>query len=232
MRVNSISIVIPVFNERNTIVEIIKRVKKSNTLGLKKEIIIVDDGSNDGTSDTLKRLVDKNIKTIYLRKNRGKGFALRSGFKQVTGDIVLVQDSDLEYHPKDYPKLIRPFINDGAMAVYGSRELSGKNKHSSVLFHAGGRFVTLITNMLYGANLTDEATGYKAFDKKLLNRLPLKCERFEFCPEVTGHILKRGIAIREVPISYYRRHHNEGKKIKAKDGIEAIWTLLKVRFSK
>ena len=232
MGVNSISIIIPVFNERNTIVEIINRVKNSNTLGLKKEIIIIDDGSNDGTTNTLKQVRGKNVKTIYLKKNRGKGFALRTGFKQAAGDIVLVQDSDLEYHPKDYPKLIRPFIDDGAKVVYGSRELSGKNKHSSIFFHAGGRLVTLLTNILYGSNLTDEATGYKAFDKKLLKKLPLKCQKFEFCPEVTGLVLKKGIAIREVPISYYRRHHNEGKKIKAKDGFEAIWTLLKIRFTR
>ncbi|KKQ95047.1 MAG: Glycosyltransferase, group 2 family [Candidatus Woesebacteria bacterium GW2011_GWA1_39_11b] len=158
MRAKSISIVIPVFNERKTIVEIFIRVKKSNTLGLNKEIIIVDDGSTDGTTNILKQVGGKNAKIIYLKKNRGKGFALRTGFKRATGDIILVQDSDLEYHPKDYPKLIRPFIDDGETVVYGSRELLGKNKHSSIFFHAGGRLVTLVTNILYGSATTGEAT--------------------------------------------------------------------------
>lgn len=230
MGLKKISIVIPVYNERRTVSEILKRVTKSDTLGLKKEIIIVDDGSTDGTSDILDRIVNKNIIKIFFEKNKGKGYALRKGFEEVTGDIVLIQDSDLEYHPKDYPKLIRPFIDGEARVVYGSRELSGKNKHSSILFHAGGKLITLITNMLYGSSLTDEATGYKIFETKLLKKLPLTCQRFEFCPEVTGHLLKNGIEIKEVPISYFRRYHNEGKKIKAIDGIEAIWTLIKVKF--
>ncbi len=232
MKAKKISIVIPVYNEKNTVFEIINRVKESNTLSLKKEIIVVDDGSNDGTPEILKKIGGKNLKIIYLDKNHGKGFALRAAFRKATGEIILVQDADLEYHPKDFPQLIRPFLNKKASVVYGSREISGKNKHSSILFHAGGRLLTLITNTLYGSHLTDEATGYKAFRKGVLLKLPLKCQRFEFCPEVTALLLKKGIPITEVPVTYHRRHHNEGKKLKAHDGISAIWTLVRLRFLK
>lgn len=229
--IRSISIVIPVFNEKNTIKKIIDRVVKSNTLGLKKEIIIIDDGSTDGTSKVLRSIKQKGVFTIFHKKNKGKGAALRTGFKRANGNIIIVQDADLEYDPKDYPKILRPFFNKNVSVVYGSRELSGKNLHSSVVFHAGGRLITTATNLLFNANLTDVPTGYKAFKKELLKKIPLKCNKFEFCPEVTAHILKMGVKIKEVPITYVARHRHEGKKIKAKDGLEALYTLLRVKFS-
>lgn len=227
----TISIVIPVYNEEVTVLKIIDRVLKAPVLGLKKEIIIIDDGSTDNTSKILKKIKDKDLKIYSLRKNNGKGTALRYGFKKTKGDIILVQDADLEYHPKDYHKIIKPFIKNKALVVYGSREISGKNIQSSRMFHIGGRLVTAVTNLLYSSSLTDVPTGYKAFRKDVLMSLPLKCKRFEFCPEVTAHVLKRKIRIMEVPISYFPRTKKEGKKINASDGIEAIWTLLKVRIS-
>ena len=229
--ISTISIVIPVYNEKNTIGKIIGKVLGSDTLGLKKELIIIDDGSTDGSADVLKKYQNKKIKILFHKENGGKGVALRHGFKEATGEIILVQDADLEYHPKDYPKIIRPFLKGNVKAVYGSRDLSGKNRHSSIFFHAGGRLVTSFTNFLFKSNLTDEATGYKAFNAEFLKSLPLKCKRFEFCPEVTALTLKRNASILEVPISYSARHRREGKKIKAKDGIEAIWTLVRIKLT-
>lgn len=227
----TISIIIPVYNEESSIEKVIKRVLKANTLGYQKEIIIVDDGSTDNTTKLLKKIKNNRIKKLFHNKNKGKGAALRYGFSKAKGQIILVQDADLEYHPKDFPKIIRPFLKNNVKVVYGSRELSGKNKHSSIFFHAGGRLVTLVANFLFAASITDEATGYKAFDARLLKSLPLKCQRFEFCPEVTALLLKRGEIIHEVPITYSARHHGQGKKIKAYDGLEAIWTLLRIKFN-
>jgi glycosyltransferase involved in cell wall biosynthesis len=227
----SITIVIPVYNEKNTIKKIIDRVTQASTLGLKKEIIVVDDGSTDGTTKTLRSLKQKGLKILYHKRNKGKGAALRFGFKVATGDLVVVQDADLEYDPKDYSKIIRPFINENALVVYGSRELSGKNRHSSIIFHAGGRLVTNTANLLFGSHLTDVPTGYKAFRKEILQKIPLKCNKFEFCPEVTAHLLKNGVKIKEVPINYVARHRREGKKIRAKDGVEALYTLFKVKLT-
>lgn len=230
MSYRKVSILIPVYNEEETIQEIITSVINSDTLGLKKEIIVVDDGSSDKTRKILSKLKHKNLSVFKHKINKGKGAAIRTGIKNTTGDIILIQDADLEYHPKDYPKILKPFLKNKAKVVYGSRELSGKNVHSSAIFHAGGRLVTYITNLFFGSNLTDEATGYKVFDGNLLKEIPLKCNGFEFCPEVTGHVLKKGVKIFEVPIKYSARHRGEGKKIKAKDGVEAILTLLRVRF--
>lgn len=227
----SLSIVVPVYNEESTINTILNRVIKANTLGLQKEIIVVNDGSTDSTRQVLKKINHNNLRVFNFKDNRGKGAALRRGFSKSTGDIILVQDADLEYYPKEYPILLKPFLNGKASVVYGSRELSGKNKHSYAFFHLGGKIVTRFTNLLYGSNLTDEPTGYKAFRREVLLDLPLKCKRFEFCPEVTSHILKRGIEIVEVPISYSPRKKEEGKKINAKDGAEAMWTLLRVKFT-
>lgn len=230
-RMKTVSIVIPVFNEENTIEEIIKRVLAADTLNLRKEIIIIDDKSTDKTRNILKKIKHKNIKVLKHSKNLGKGAALRTGFKKVTGQIVIVQDADLEYHPKEFNKLLKPIVEKKTKVVYGSRELSGKNTHSSAIFHAGGRLVTLATNFLFGSNLTDEATGYKVFETDFLKSIDLKCNKFEFCPEVTAHALKRKEKIIEVPIKYSPRHRAEGKKIKAWDGIEAIWTLIKVKLA-
>lgn len=224
----SVSIIIPVFNERRTIEKIIDRVLLADTLGLSKEIILVDDGSTDDTRAIISKLHKSGLKKLLLDKNYGKGYALRQGFSIATGDIVIVQDADLEYNPDDYPVLLSPFLAQGAKVVYGSRELN-INKHSYPVFFIGGKIVTLTTKLLFGGRLTDVPTGYKAFDRLLLKKIPLKCMRFEFCPEVTAEILKREIRITEVPIRYKPRRIEDGKKIKWQDGIEAIITLVRVR---
>lgn len=231
MKLNKISIIIPAYNEEKTIKKVVYSVINSNTLGLKKEIIVVSDGSTDETSTILRKINSKLLRIIINSKNKGKGHALRTGFKKATGDIILIQDADLEYNPKDYVKIIRPFLKSNVKVIYGSREITGKNKHSSVFFHAGGRMVTGFTNLLFNSKLTDVPTGFKVFKKDLLSKINLTCIRFEFCPEVTAKILKKGIHIKEVPITYKARHRSEGKKINWIDGIEAIWTLFKIKFN-
>lgn len=225
-----LSIIIPVFNEQSTVRKVISQVYRADSCGLKKEVIIIDDGSWDQTPRLLEKEKFRGLNIISHKKNRGKGWAIRNGLKSATGDIILIQDADLEYSPKDYPKLLAPFLKDAALVVYGSRELSGENHHSYLSFHAGGKMVTILTNLLYGSNLTDVPTGYKLFRKEVLNKLPLRCKRFEFCPEVTARILKNKIPIIEVPIGYNARTREEGKKIKARDGIEAFWTLVRYKF--
>lgn len=228
-RYEKLTIIIPVFNERPTIETILEKVRRANTLGLEKEIIVIDDGSTDGTTEILRNYHHQDVIALFHDHNQGKGTAVRTGIKNATGDLILIQDADLEYHPEEYPKLIKPFINDGALVVYGSRELSGQNRPSSLFFYVGGRTVTTITNFLYGSHLTDVPTCYKAFRRAVIADLPLRCQRFEFCPEVTAQILKRKIPIIEVPISYSARSKQAGKKIRFRDGVEAIWTLLRCR---
>jgi len=223
-----ISVVIPVFNEKKTIREIVKRVSE---VPLEKEIIITDDFSKDGTREILKNEYEKRkgFKIFYHDKNRGKGAAIRTGLKGVTGDIIIIQDADLEYNPQDYVKLIKPIMNKETEVVYGSRFLGNKNKHIYNLNMLAVKILTLMANVLYNARITDEPTGYKVFTKKAINSVTLTCNRFEFCPEVTAKIRKKGYKIKEVPISYSARSIKEGKKIGWKDGIQAIWTLLKYR---
>ena len=224
-----LSIIIPVYNEAATLVEIIRRVRAT---GLVYEIIVVDDGSVDGTPDVLSQLEQSGEPPLRLfrhERNRGKGAAMRTGLEAVTGDLVLVQDADLEYDPADYAALLAPFAADTVQVVYGSRNLR-RNPRSSFSFYWGGRLLSWITNWLYGARITDEATGYKLIKTDLLRSLGLETDGFEFCPEVTGKLLRRGIPIIEVPIAYYPRSWDEGKKIQWQDGLIAIWTLLKYRF--
>jgi len=226
-----LSIIIPVFNERTTISTLIAKVFAADIGRVEKEVVVVDDGSNDGTDTVL-----KNMSGIVLsrhNKNMGKGSAIRTAIPITTGDIILIQDADLEYDPRDYLSLIQPIVDGRAEAVYGSRQLKKSNyKHSGILFFVGGISLTLLTNLLFpSARLTDEATCYKVFRGELLRDLQLTCKRFEFCPEVTCKILRRGIKILEVPINYYPRGIAEGKKIRLRDGIAAIWTLIRYRFS-
>ncbi len=228
-----LSIIIPVFNEKNTVAEILKKIETAD-LGVEKEIIIVDDFSTDGTREILKTAENK-FKVFYHDRNYGKGMALRTGFKEMTGDLAVIQDADLEYDPNDFKILLNKIVDEDLQVVYGSRRLNRsylKGRHSGHLFAIGGILLTWLTNFLYGTNITDEPTCYKMFRTDLLKNIDLKCVRFEFCPEITAKIAKQGIKIQEVPISYYPRRKNEGKKINWKDALEAVWTLLKYRFKK
>lgn len=231
-KINKLSIVIPVFNEVKTIEKIINRVFDLDLGKIKKEIIVVNDGSTDGTLDVLKGLEKKyTIKIVNHLKNCGKSCALRSGFKKVTGDVVTIQDGDLEYNPNDFVKMLKKMSETNVRVVYGSRRLNKKNvKYSALSFYIGGMFLNHMVKILYGGNITDEATCYKMFENELLKGIKLKSKRFEFCPEVTAKILKRGIKIFEVPIFYHPRSVTQGKKIKLRDFFEAVWVLVKYRF--
>lgn len=223
-----LSIIIPVYNEEKTILKLLKEVFASK-ISLKKEIICVDDGSSDNTVNVLKRV--HGIKLVIHKKNQGKGAAIRTGIKKATGGIILIQDADLEYDPNDYSSLIKPILDGKTDVVYGSRRLMQDNKqHSGFSYFIGGVGLTIIANALYNINITDEPTCYKVFKSQVLKNINLKCSRFEFCPEVTAKIAKKKILIYEVPIHYYPRSANEGKKIKWNDGFEAVWTLIKYRF--
>lgn len=224
-----LSVIIPVYNEKKTLPKLLKKIEGVKSIN--KEIIIVDDGSEDSTRDFLKKVKDK-YKVIFHEKNKGKGTAIRTGLKHATGDIVIIQDADLEYDPNDYNKLIKPIIEGKANVVYGSRRLQKqKEEYANIGFYIGGITINLIANILYpNLHITDEATCYKVFKADVIKNLNLKCKRFEFCPEVTAKLAKRKIKIMEIPISYHPRSVEEGKKINWKDGIEAIWTLLKYKF--
>ena len=226
-----VSIVIPVYNESVTLPVILERVFNAPLLGLEREVIIVNDASKDGTADFLRTLTDPRIKTFTHSINRGKGAALRTGFTGLTGDIIIVQDADLEYYPEEYPLLLQPIIDGKYDVVYGSRFI-GKNHnvHSSLTFFLGGQLVTWIANILYGLRLSDEPTCYKVFRSDILPQIDLVCEKFEFCPEITAKIARLKLPILEVPISYNPRSPDEGKKIRWYDGLEAVWTLLRYRF--
>lgn len=226
-----LSVLIPIYNEKHTILEILRKIDAADLgdISFQKEIVLVDDGSTDGTRQILKELEDK-YKIIYHPKNRGKGAAIRTGLNHVFGDYVIIQDADLEYDPDDYKKLLETAIKNKAEVVYGSRRLNPENKYSHLSFYLGGIVINWLTRILYGIAITDESTCYKLFKTETIKSIPLKCERFEFCPEVTAKIAKRKIKIYEVPINYYPREKKEGKKINWKDGIEALWILLKYKF--
>lgn len=227
----TLSVLIPVFNEKNTISEILKKINEVDLkdLGFDKEVIIVDDGSKDGTIDILRGL-EERYKIIYHSKNQGKGAAIKTGLKEVFGDYLIIQDADLEYDPRDYRKLLETALKNNAKVVYGSRTINPRNRFSYTSYYFGGIFLNFATNFLYGTKITDESTGYKLFKTEIIKSIPLRCQRFEFCPEVTAKVSKRGIKIYEVPINYYPRHIKEGKKIKWRDGVIALWTLIKYKF--
>jgi glycosyltransferase involved in cell wall biosynthesis len=223
-----LSIIIPCYNELKTIDAIIERVLQVE-LPIDREIIIVDDYSHDGTRDRLKTLGNTNqIKVVFHEMNKGKGAALHTGFKHATGDIVLIQDADLEYSPEDYPKLLKPILENKADVVYGSRLVGGETHRVLYFWHSlGNKFLTLCSNIFTNLNLTDMEVGYKVFRKDILDKLELKEERFGFEPEVTAKIARLGCVIYEVGISYHGRTYAEGKKINWKDGVRAIYVILK-----
>ena len=232
-----ISIIISVYNEEKTILKILTKVKEADTLGFKKEIIIVDDGSTDETNAQVsKRSNNIIIKMIEHRQNQGKGAAVQSGLKAASGDILLIQDADLEYSPEDYPRLLRPIVEKQTKVVYGSRlmkmkfSLFGKNPTPLPLHYLGNRFLSWITSFLYGVKITDMETGYKVMRKEVYKRLHLTSKRFELEPEITAKILKMGYKILEVPITTKPRSYQEGKKITWKDGFSAVFTLSRFRF--
>ncbi|NUM44594.1 MAG: glycosyltransferase family 2 protein [Anaerolineales bacterium] len=224
----NISVVIPVYNEKNTIREIIRRVQ---AVGLVSEIVIVDDGSQDGTRDILPDLDGKDgVRVILHERNQGKGAAVRTGFTQATGDIIIIQDADLEYDPRDYPALLKPLDEGLADVVYGSRFLGGARRPILFWNMVANKILTFVTNILYNNILTDMETGYKVFRREVVEDMTLHARRFDFEPEITAKLLKRKVRIFEVPITFNPREYADGKKIGIKDAFEAMWTLIKYRF--
>ena len=234
-----LSIVIPVYNEKNTILEIIMVVKAVSLPReiLEREIILVDDCSKDGTRDILKKINDPEIKIFYHGKNIGKGGALNTGFKQTTGDIVIIQDADLEYDPNEYPKLLKPILDDKADVVFGSRFVGGESHRILYYWHTMmNKFLTIFSNIFSDLNLTDMETCYKVFRKSILDQINIEENRFGFEPEITAKVGElsrtKNVRLYEVGISYYGRTYNEGKKIGWKDGVRALWCIFKYNTSR
>jgi len=242
-----LSIVMPVYNERATLEEIVRLVRTvdltvnpagdnpilGRPIAIERELVIVDDGSTDGTREILRRWQENpppGMHIIFHEANGGKGAALRTGFEHATGDLVVIQDADLEYDPRDYVKLLAPILEGRAPVVYGSRFLGGPRAAMSLSHTVGNKMLTIVTNILYGTSLSDMETCYKCFRRDVLAGVPLRSRRFEIEPELTAKILKRGYTIFEVPISYNGRAFHEGKKITWRDGIAALRTLAKYRF--
>lgn len=225
-----LSVLIPAFNEERTIRQILEKVRAAPPKEVVKEIIVVDDGSSDRTWEVLTGIDWPELVKLRHPKNSGKGRAIRTGLEKVTGDVVIVQDADLEYDPADYPRLIEPILAGRFQAVYGSRFFTRSDFDSYPWTHLiGVRFLNWVARVLYGVRLTDEATCYKAFSRAVIADIPLDCERFEFCPEITAKVARKGVAIHEVPISFNPRTAAEGKKIRWRDGWTAARTLWKYR---
>ncbi|HYE78579.1 MAG TPA: glycosyltransferase family 2 protein [bacterium] len=234
-RFRKLSIIIPCYNEHQNIEKVLEVVQGVD-VGMEKELIIIDDGSTDGTVEVLQEIREKTpdadiLKVHFSMLNSGKGFAIRIGLKYATGDIVLIQDADLEYDPHDIPKVLAPIKEGKADVVYGSR-FKGSVQGMALPNLVCNKILAGLATLLYGTHITDEATAYKAFRRDVIQKVDLKCQRFEFCPEVTAKVLKAGAKLVEVPITYRGRTTAEGKKIGWKDGVEAIYTLLLYRFKK
>ena len=224
-----LSLVMPVFNEIHTVEEILRRIY---AVGIADEIILVDDGSVDGTSELLQRLVTEQplLQLIRHETNQGKGAAVRHGISAATKDLILIQDADLEYDPRDIPSLLQPIQEGNADVVYGSRFL-GAPRRTTMFWHmVANKLLTFMTNLLYNSILSDMETGYKLFKREIIQEIPLHAKRFDFEPEITAKLLKRKYRIFEVPISFNPRVYDEGKKIKLKDAFHAVWTLIRYRF--
>ncbi len=225
-----LSVIVPVYNERNTVVEILRRMRIVE-LPVDREFIVVNDGSDDGTDSVLAQLGDSTVRILSHAENRGKGAAIRTALEHVTGDMVLIQDADLEYDPEDWPRLIAPMLKGRAKVVYGSR-ITGERRNMLYLHWVGNKVLSLTTNLLYNTTLSDMETCYKLFDREVLRGINLRSDRFDFEPEITAKVLRQGIRIYEVPISYAGREFDEGKKITWKDGFAAMLALLKYRVVK
>lgn len=223
-----VSIIIPVYNENSTIEEILRRVKAEE---IATEILVIDDGSIDGTRDILGNLdQDSQVRVILHDRNRGKGAAVRTGFQYATGEVFLIQDADLEYDPRDYPVLIKPLEEGIADVVYGSRFLGGPRRTVMFWHMVANKLLTFMTNLLYNTILSDMETGYKVFKREIVDGMKIHANSFDFEPEFTAKILKKKVRVYEVPISFNPRDYDEGKKIGMRDAFQAVWTLLKYRF--
>jgi len=228
----TLSIVIPAYNEKTTIRKILSRVGNAPLPGsMKREIVVVDDGSTDGTREMLREMEPRDdpvpFRLFEQPENQGKGAAIRRGFQEATGDLLLIQDADLEYHPRDYPALLQPILDNEADVVYGSRFLGGPHRVLYFWHSLGNRFLTTLSNMLTDLNLSDMETGYKVFRRQVLEGLELQSNRFGIEPELTAKVARRGARIFEVPISYWGRTYAEGKKIGWRDGVAAVWAILR-----
>lgn len=226
----TLSVLIPVYNEKATLHEILRRVE-AVSLPVAKQLILVDDGSTDGTRDLLKDVDPSRAKIVLHERNRGKGAAVRTALTHATGDFVVIQDADLEYDPDDWPRLLEPLLDGRADAVYGSRFLGGPHRVLFFWHYFGNQLFTLLTNVLYDINLTDMGTCYKAFRTEVLKAMPLRSERFGIEAELSAKVCKRRLRLYEVPISYSGRTYEEGKKITWKDGFSYLWCLLRYRFA-
>jgi glycosyltransferase involved in cell wall biosynthesis len=223
-----LSVIIPVYNEVESIQVILKRVSEQN---LAHEIVVVDDGSKDGTRDVLKELDGRNgVRVILHEHNKGKGAAVRTGMEAALGDVLLIQDADLEYDPRDYPTLLKPIQEGVADVVYGSRFVGGSHRVAMFWHMVANQLLTFMTNILYNTILTDMETGYKVFRREVIDGMVIRANSFDFEPEFTAKILKRKFRIFEVPITFNPRDYSQGKKIKLHDAFEAVWTLFKYRF--
>jgi len=226
----TLSVLVPVYNERSTIGEVIRRIR-SVEVPLEVEIVVVNDGSSDGTDKVLATLEDSTVRVFNHAQNQGKGAALRTGLEAATGDLVIIQDADLEYDHEGWIKLLDPIMKHKAFVVYGSR-FTGERKNMLLLHWIGNRFLSLVTNVLYATTLSDMETCYKCFDRRVIEPVHIVSNRFDFEPEITAKVLRQGFRIYEVPISYAGREFDEGKKITWRDGFAALKALIKFRFTK
>ena len=223
-----LSVVIPVYNEQAFLRETVRKVE---AVDHDKEILLIDDCSTDGTQEILEEYKGRQgIRVFHHSRNQGKGAALRTGFTHAEGDIIIIQDADLEYDPKDYGTLLEPILDGRADVVYGSRFLGGPHRVMFYWHYVGNKLLTTLSNMFTNLNLTDMETGYKVFSKNVIDSIPLKCNRFGFEPEITSKIARKNFRVYEVPISYSGRDYSEGKKITWKDGVAALWFIVKFRF--